>query len=56
MVAETVAEVNEANEDVFLKYVRHADIAAHETRGWIVGNDFSDCHHGHHAVLMEDRG
>lgn len=41
--------------DTFLKHVKHAEIASHEERGWVVVSDLSDCHHGHYSVLMEFR-
>ncbi len=43
--------------DTFLKYVNHADIPAHLSRGWIVVSDAEQMrHHGRHSVLMEWRG
>ena len=34
------------------RYVRHADIPTYEADGWVVVDDFADCHHGAYAVLM----
>jgi hypothetical protein len=39
--------------EVLLKYVPLADVAAWLARGWAIVDDFATCHHGAHAVLMK---
>lgn len=34
------------------QYVPHQRVREFEASGWVVVDDFADCHHGRHAVLM----
>lgn len=36
----------------YVRYVRHHEVEAYLSRGWVVSDDLSGTHHGFHACVM----
>lgn len=36
-----------------VKFVRHCDVAAYESVGWVDTRGLRGTHHGHHATIMK---
>jgi hypothetical protein len=41
---------------IWLRYVPHAEVPSYLAKGWEISDDFRDCHHGAHSVLMVWKG